>query len=62
MAGHLAEIDAGAGGDVSPAIAASDHLMSFVDGMFDVLEREVSPSPVDCSVASFDVTFLDPAR
>jgi DNA-binding GntR family transcriptional regulator len=56
--GHIAVIDAVAGGNMPAAIAASDHLMDFVDGMFEVLEREVSPSLLDCSVASFDETFL----
>lgn len=60
--GHIAVIEAVAGGNVSAAIAASDGLMDFVDGMFEVLETEVSPSLLDCSVESLDDTFLSPGR
>jgi len=60
--GHIQVIDAVAAGDVPAAISASDHLMDFVDSMFEVLEREVAPSLLDCSVASLDDTFLTPAR
>lgn len=59
--GHISVIDAVASGKVPSAIAASDHLMAFVDGMFEVLEREVAPSLLDCSIASFDETFVRPA-
>ena len=48
--GHIAVIDAVAGGKVDDAIAASDHLMDFVDTMFDALERDVAPSLLDCSL------------
>ena len=59
--GHIAVIDAVANGHVDAAIAASDGLMDFVESMFDVLEREVSPTLLDCSLDSFDDTFLHPA-
>ena len=59
--GHVAVIDAVANGHVDAAIAASDGLMDFVESMFDVLEREVSPTLLDCSLDSFDDTFLHPA-
>jgi DNA-binding GntR family transcriptional regulator len=55
--GHIAVIDAVASGNVPAAIAASDHLMDFVDHMFEALEREVAPSLLDCSVASLDDAF-----
>jgi DNA-binding GntR family transcriptional regulator len=48
--GHIAVIDAVADGKVDSAIAASDHLMDFVDTMFDALERDVAPSLLDCSL------------
>lgn len=56
--GHIAVIDAVAKGQVDTAIAASDDLMDFVESMFDVLEREVAPTLLDCSLDSFDDTFL----
>lgn len=62
VAGHIAVIDAVASGNVAAAIAASDHLMAFVDGMFEVLEREVSPSLLDYSAAAFDESFLAPGK
>ena len=60
--GHIAVIDAVANGHVDAAIAASDGLMDFVESMFDILEREVDPALLDCSLDSFDDTFLPPAR
>jgi len=48
--GHIAVIDAVASGKVEEAIAASDRLMDFVDSMFEVLERDVAPSALDCSL------------
>lgn len=48
--GHIAVIDAVANGNVDEAISASDGLMDFVDGMFEVLERDVAPSTLDCSL------------
>ena len=59
---HVAVIDAVANGRVDAAIAASDELMDFVESMFDVLEREVAPSLLDCSLESFDDAFLPPMR
>ena len=59
--GHVAVIDAVANGHVDAAITASDGLMDFVESMFDVLEREVAPSLLDCSLDSFDDAFLPPA-
>lgn len=55
--GHIAVIEAVADGKVDSAIAASDRLMDFVEGMFDVLEREVSPTMLDCSLDMLDDTF-----
>ena len=49
-----------ADGHMDAAIAASDGLMDFVESMFDVLEREVAPSLLDCSLESFDDAFLLP--
>ncbi|MES1264286.1 MAG: FCD domain-containing protein, partial [Variovorax sp.] len=54
---HAAVIDAVAEGRADAAIAASDHLMSFVDGMFDAIEREVAPSMLDCSLGGFELSF-----
>ena len=58
--GHIAVIDAVAEGKVDAAIEASDALMDFVEGMFDVLEREVSPALLDCSLDALDSTFMRP--
>ncbi|MGH6636987.1 MAG: GntR family transcriptional regulator [Polaromonas sp.] len=58
--GHIAVIDAVASGQVDAAIAASDGLMDFVESMFDVLEREIDPALLDCSLNSFDATFPNP--
>jgi DNA-binding GntR family transcriptional regulator len=52
--GHIAVIEAVANGDVDAAIAASDGLMDFVDSMFEVLERDVAPSTLDCSLDGDD--------
>lgn len=60
--GHIAVIDAVANGHVDAAIAASDGLMDFVEHMFDVLEHEVAPTLLDCSLDSFEATFLPPTR
>lgn len=51
---HLALIDAVANCHVDAAITASDELTDFVDSMFDVLEREIDPSLLDCSLDSFE--------
>jgi hypothetical protein len=32
-------------------VAASDALIDFVDSMFDVMEREIDPALLDCSLA-----------
>ena len=50
--GHIAVIDAVASQNLEGAIAASDRLMDFVADMFVVLEREVPPQMLDCSVAA----------
>ncbi|CAH1672361.1 GntR family transcriptional regulator [Chelatococcus asaccharovorans] len=50
---HLAILDAIAGRQVDEAVAASDALMDFVDSMFDIMEREVDPSLLDCNLAPF---------
>jgi DNA-binding GntR family transcriptional regulator len=47
---HLALLDAVANRHVEAAIAASDQLVDFVDSMFDLLEREIDPSLLDCSL------------
>jgi DNA-binding GntR family transcriptional regulator len=50
---HLAMLDAVTNRRVGAAIEASDELIDFVDGMFDVLEREIAPALLDCSVGDF---------
>lgn len=47
---HLAVLDAVANRHVDRAVAASDDLIAFVDSMFDVMEREIDPSLLDCSL------------
>ena len=47
---HLAVLEAVANRHTARAIDASDRLIAFVDGMFDVMEREIDPSLLDCSV------------
>ncbi len=47
---HLALLDAVANRHVDRATTASDALIDFVDNMFDVMEREVDPSLLDCSL------------
>ena len=56
--GRIAVIDAVADGKAEAAIAASDHLMGFVEGMFDVLEREVDPSLLDCCLERLDENLI----
>ncbi|HEY2925960.1 GntR family transcriptional regulator [Piscinibacter sp.] len=51
---HLTLLDAVANRHVDAAIAASDELIDFVDSMFDVLEREIDPALLDCSLDSLD--------
>ena len=47
---HVALLDAVTNRRVDAALAASDQLIEFVDSMFDVLEREIEPAKLDCSV------------
>ena len=47
---HLAVLNAVANRHVERAVAASDTLIGFVDGMFDVMEAEIDPCLLDCSV------------
>lgn len=47
---HLAVVEAVANRDAARAVAASDALIDFADSMFDVLEREVDPSLLDCGL------------
>lgn len=54
---HVAVIDSVASGKASAAIKASDRLMDHVEAMFDVLEREVQPSLLDCSLGDLDNPF-----
>lgn len=54
---HIAVLDAVAGGRSDAAIAASDQLIDYMESMFDVLEREVSPALLDCSLGELDATF-----
>jgi len=51
---HLALLDAVTNRRADAALAASDELIGFVDSMFDVLEREIDPAKLDCSVGDFD--------
>lgn len=51
---HLGLLDAVAHRHVDAAIAASDELIDFVDSMFDVLEREIDPALLDCSLDYLD--------
>ena len=48
--GHLAMIEAVAEGDAERAAAASDKLMGFMDSVFAVIEREVDPALLDCTL------------
>jgi DNA-binding GntR family transcriptional regulator len=47
---HLAVLNAVANRHVEKAVAASDALMDFVDGMFDVMETEIDPGLLDSSI------------
>ncbi len=51
---HLALLDAVSNRRVDTAMEASDRLIEFVDGMFDVLERGIQPALLDCSVTDFE--------
>jgi len=53
---HVALLDAVANRQVDAAINASDGLISWVDSMFDTLEREIDPVLLDCSLADLDVS------
>jgi DNA-binding GntR family transcriptional regulator len=48
---HVALLDAVANRHVDKALGAVDDLIGFVDSMFDVLEHEIDPSLLDCSLA-----------
>ena len=58
--GHIGVLHAVANGKVDEAIAASDRLMEFVEGMFEVLEREVDPGLLDSRLEALDTSFLEP--
>jgi DNA-binding GntR family transcriptional regulator len=47
---HLAVLNAVAHRHADKAVAASDALMDFVDTMFDVMEGEIDPRLLDCSI------------
>jgi DNA-binding GntR family transcriptional regulator len=47
---HLAVLNAIANRHVDRAVAASDRLIDFVDSMFDIIEREIDPALLDCSL------------
>jgi DNA-binding GntR family transcriptional regulator len=47
---HIAVLNAVANRHVERAVEASDTLIAFVDGMFDVMETRIDPSLLDCSV------------
>lgn len=47
---HLAVLNAVANRHVDRAVAASNALIDFVDGMFDVMESEIDPALLDCSI------------
>jgi DNA-binding GntR family transcriptional regulator len=49
VACHLAVLNAVAGGHTAEAVAASDALMDFVGGMFDVMENHIEPGLLDSS-------------
>jgi DNA-binding GntR family transcriptional regulator len=47
---HLSVLNAIATRNAERAVAASDALIAFVDGMFDQMETRIDPSLLDCSV------------
>ncbi len=57
---HRASLMRSPHGNVDEAIAASDRLVDFVEGMFEVLEREVEPALLDCRLEALDTSFLEP--
>jgi DNA-binding GntR family transcriptional regulator len=52
---HLAILSAIASRHVDRAVAASDKLIDFVDGMFDIMEREIDPTLLDSSLEPFSI-------
>ncbi|SHL98320.1 GntR family transcriptional regulator [Roseibium suaedae] len=50
---HLAVLNAIANRHVEEAVSASDALIEFVNSMFDVIEKEIDPSLLDCSIEPF---------
>lgn len=49
---HIAVLEAIAKRNVALAVEASDHLIDYVDKMFDTLERDIDPSILDSSLES----------
>lgn len=47
---HLSVLDAVVNREVEQAVRSSDTLIDFVDGMFDVIERDVDPEFLDCTL------------
>ena len=47
---HISVLNAIANRRANRAVAASDALMDFVDGMFDTMEGEIDPALLDCSI------------
>src|ERR1700756_5871155 len=47
---HIAVLETMANHQVKAATTASDKLIDFVDGMFDVIGRELAPALLDCSL------------
>lgn len=47
---HLAILNAVANRHIEKAVAASDALMGFVDGMFDAMENDIDPNLLDSSI------------
>jgi hypothetical protein len=51
IACHLAMLDAVAERRPDAAVAAADQLVTFVDSMFDAMERGIDPALLDCNLA-----------
>jgi len=51
---HVALLNAVANRHVDQALVALEDLIGFVDSMFEVLEHEINPSLLDCSLAYLD--------
>jgi DNA-binding GntR family transcriptional regulator len=47
---HLSVLDAIVNRDVEQAVRSTDALIDFVDDMFEIIEREVDPTFLDCSL------------